>query len=901
MSVENTAHGGEAVVQVRDVHGNITVHRAPRTDDPPVPDTLPTDTAVFRGREREVAALLAAAGWSDGARSVTVQALDGMAGVGKTALAVHVAHRLADRFPGGRLFLNLGGHVAGRAPLTPGRALLSLLSAVGADPRAVPEGVEERAAMWRDRTSRRRLIVVLDDAVDTAQVRPLLPAGGSLVLVTSRRRLTALPGRPPITVEALDPDEGAALLCALSGRELDEGVARLVTLSSGLPLAIGVVSGHLRHRPAWEPADLAADLAASQGDLVDLRTEDVSVSSALDLSYGALPSDRRRLLRLLALHPGGEFGVHAAAALTGDGTRAARTGLDDLYDHHLLIETVRGRYRLHDLVRAYLRTREEDSDEEHSQAMAGLFEMYLRTAWSCERLLRGDAPWIPSWEPGGPDLPVLRTVADTGTWLRAEFPAMYVAVEHAETHGHWRHAMDLPAALAGHLDLQGRWKESVELQSIAVRVSREHGTPRQRAQALSDLGWARYRLNDRTAAKEDLERALAMYREADDTRGTADTLMRLHLPQRLEGDHGSARAHLQEALGLYEWSRNRHGTAQTLDGIGVLHTDRNEGRAAVDALSRALAARRSVDDRTGTATSLDHLGQAHLVKGDPDRALDCFHRALALHDELGNVFKWALTLGRIGGAQNATGHHRAAIGTLDRAIGALRNLDHQNGLANAHNHRGQNYRELGESEAAMADLTHAAYLFRLLHNVQGEANTLCHLAELQEALRKYGEAARSAARSAYLYGGLGNMAGEARARAVLGSVQGCQGRVSEAESHLRAALSRYQGIGSSVGEANTLIRLGRLHSDRGAFDRARDNFDRALSLATEHVLREEAALALEGLGRCLLRQGRPEQAAPLLREARARYLATGSPHRTRVSGLLGGADGDEGAAGPIEN
>jgi tetratricopeptide (TPR) repeat protein len=901
MSVENTAHGGESVVQVRDVHGNIVVHRAPRTDDPPVPDTLPTDTAVFRGREREVVALLAAADGSDGARSVTVQALDGMAGVGKTALAVHVAHRLAEGFPGGRLFLNLGGHVAGRGPIPPDRALLSLLSAVGTDPRTVPEGVEERAAMWRDRTSHRRLVVVLDDAVDTAQVRPLLPAGGSLVLVTSRRRLTALPGRTPLTVEALDPDEGAALLCALSGRDLDEGVARLVALSSGLPLAIGVVSGQLRHRPAWAPADLASDLAASQGDLVDLRTEDVSVSSALDLSYGALPSDRGRLLRLLALHPGGEFGVHAAAALAGDGTRAARAGLDDLYDHHLLIETARGRYRLHDLVRAYLRTREEDSDEERSQAMAGLFEMYLRTVWSCERLLRGDAPWIPSWEPGGPNPPVLSTAIDARKWLRTEFPAMYAAVEHAETHGHWRHAMDLPTALSSHLDLQGRWKESVELQSIAVRVSREHGTPRQRAQALSDLGWARYRLNDRTTAKEDLERALAMYREADDTRGTADTLMRLHLPQRLEGDHGSARAHLQEALGLYEWSRNRHGTAQTLDGIGVLHTDRNEGRAAVDALSRALAARRSVDDRTGTATSLDHLGQAHLVKGDPDRALDCFHRALALHDELGNVFKWALTLGRIGGAQNATGHHRAAIGTLDRAIGALRDLDHLNGLANAHNHRGQAYKELGESDAAMADLTHAVHLFHRLHNVQGEANALCHLAELQEALGEHGGAAESAARSAQLYGSLGHVAGEARARAILGSAQVVEGKVSEAESHLRAALSQYQGVGSSVGEANTLIRLGRLHSDVGAFLRARDTFERALCLAREHVLQEETALALEGLGRCLLLEGRPGQAASLLQEARDRYLATGSPHRARVSELMGGAGGAEGSDGPGGN
>jgi tetratricopeptide (TPR) repeat protein len=206
----------------------------------------------------------------------------------------------------------------------------------------------------------------------------------------------------------------------------------------------------------------------------------------------------------------------------------------------------------------------------------------------------------------------------------------------------------------------------------------------------------------------------------------------------------------------------------------------------------------------------------------------------------------------------------------------------------------------------MADLTHAAYLFRLLHNVQGEANALCHLAELQETLGEHGGAAESAARSAQLYGSLGHVAGGARARAILGSVQVLQGKVAEAESHLRAALSQYQGIDSSVGEANTLIRLGRLHSALGAFARARDNFERALSLAREHMLQEEMALALEGLGRYLLHEGRPEQAAPLLREARDRYLATGSPHRARVSGLLGEAarvewaDGAEGSDGPNE-
>ena len=282
--------------------------------------TLPRDVASFTGRQQELERLAEAA--AGAGRVVGIHAIGGMAGVGKTAFAVHAAHRLADRFPGGQIFLPLHGHTPGQQPVDPADALASLLLTIGVSAGQIPPGLEARMALWRDRLAERQLLLVLDDAASSEQVRPLLPgAGGSLVLVTSRRHLSALEDATAVSLDTLPPGEAAALLVRLAARPglgpADPAVAEITRLCGYLPLAIGMVARQLHHHPAWTAAGRAAELAAARDRLELMATENLSVAAAFNLSYGDLTEDQQRLFRRLGLHPGPGIDAYAAAALDG--------------------------------------------------------------------------------------------------------------------------------------------------------------------------------------------------------------------------------------------------------------------------------------------------------------------------------------------------------------------------------------------------------------------------------------------------------------------------------------------------------------------------------------------------------------------------------------------------------
>ena len=282
--------------------------------------TLPRDIASFTGRQRELEQLAEAAAGAGGV--VGIHAIGGMAGIGKTAFAVHAAHRLAARFPGGQIFLPLHGHTPGQQPVDPEDALASLLQTAGVAPAQIPPGLQARMALWRDRLAGQQLLLILDDAVGSEQVLPLLPGTGeSLVLVTSRRHLSALDEATAINLDTLPAAEAAGLLIRLAGRPGlaadDPGVREITRLCGYLPLAIGMVARQLRHHPTWSAGGRAAELAAAAGRLELMATESLSVAAAFDLSYADLGPDLRRLFRRLGLHPGPEADEYAAAALDG--------------------------------------------------------------------------------------------------------------------------------------------------------------------------------------------------------------------------------------------------------------------------------------------------------------------------------------------------------------------------------------------------------------------------------------------------------------------------------------------------------------------------------------------------------------------------------------------------------
>jgi transcriptional regulator with XRE-family HTH domain len=392
--------------------------------------TLPRDIAVFTGRQAELARLVGAIdGLSASGGVVSIHAIDGMAGIGKTTFAVHAAHRLAERFPDGQFFLPLHAHTAGQRPVDPADGLASLLLAAGVAAAQVPPGLDARAARWRDHVAGRKILLVLDDAVGHEQVRPLLPGtAGSLALITSRRRLAALEDAAVISLDVLPAGEAAALLTRLVGRPglaaHDAGVGEIAALCGYLPLAIGMTGRQLAHHPVWTPAGLATDLAAAKDRLGMMAAENLSVTAAFGLSYHDLTDSQQRLFRRLGLHPGPDIDAHAAATLDDTNPGQARRGLEDLYDQHLITQPAPGRYRFHDLLREHARIlADADNLAESDAADRRLLDYYQQAALAAAGHITR-APGIRPPPPASPPTcaPPLSTPAQAARWLEAERP-----------------------------------------------------------------------------------------------------------------------------------------------------------------------------------------------------------------------------------------------------------------------------------------------------------------------------------------------------------------------------------------------------------------------------------------------------------------------------------------------
>ena len=345
---------------------------------------LPRDVAVFTGRARELKHLVAATSRNRGeGELISVHAVNGMAGIGKTAFAVHAAHRLADRFPDGQVFLRLHAHTPGQRPVDPAEALGTLLLAAGVAPWHIPPGLEARAASWRSHLAGKRMLLVFDDAAGSDQIQPLLPGSPDcLVIVTSRRRLTALEAIP-ISLDMLSPAEAATLFVRSAHRTGlradDTAVAETVRLCGHLPLAIRLAAARLEHHPARTVNDLASEIASARNEPSAMQAEDISVAVAFDLSYQDLNPGQQRMFRRLGLHPGTDIDVRAAAALNDAELAQARRDVEALYDQNLLTEPAHGRYRMHDLIRDHARSLAgADPAAERDAAVDRLLEYYLR-------------------------------------------------------------------------------------------------------------------------------------------------------------------------------------------------------------------------------------------------------------------------------------------------------------------------------------------------------------------------------------------------------------------------------------------------------------------------------------------------------------------------------------------
>jgi DNA-binding SARP family transcriptional activator/tetratricopeptide (TPR) repeat protein len=689
---------------------------------------LPAGTGTFTGRAREIEQITAAASSS---RVLLIHAVAGMPGVGKTALALHVAHRLGTQFPDGHVFVDLHGHTAGRSPAEPGDVLAVLLAADGVHPRRLPTDTESRSALWRRRLADRRALIVLDNAVDSAQVAPLLPASaGCLVLVTSRRFLGDLPtDAVRLVLDALTAKEAEEMFIRLAPHAAGqtEQVGDLVAACGHLPLAVSLLARLLERHRGWSVTDL---LRETRTRLLDVAAEHASVGAAFDLSYRYLPPARQLFLRRLALHPGTEIEPYAAAALADVPLAEATQELDALHTDSLLIEVGYHRYAMHDLIRSYARTLAAgDPAVDRQAATARLLDFYQRVALLANaRLSRLVRPATRESDPpraaGDPDLADFDGVL---SWLRTERANLLACLA---TSTDRLRTVRLTAGLCELLRRDGPWTQAMPLHLAAIRAAIDLGDELEQANGLIDLATVRRLSGDYPGAQKDIRRALDLYRRLGHRRGAANALTELGKALSRAADYAAAAATAEQARDLYRTLGDRAGEAGALVELAIARGMTSDFQAAQDLLRQGLGLYRQCGDRSGQAYALRILGIAHGRVGDFSGALDLLQPAMELYEQLNIRCGQALTLTDIGRSATGVGDYPRAVQALRSALGLHRAMDYRVGQSMALLYLGIALRRSGDLPAAAAALSEALTLDRRIRNRSGQAMALNEMGAL---------------------------------------------------------------------------------------------------------------------------------------------------------------------------
>jgi tetratricopeptide (TPR) repeat protein len=655
-----------------------------------VPRQLPTALRHFCARRGELAELDLLLDEALATEAVLVSAISGTAGIGKTALAVHYAHRVADRFPDGQLYVNLRGFDGNGAAMEPAEVMRRLLDALSVPPERIPADIDAQAALYRSQLAGRRMLLVLDNARDSAQVRPLLPGTpGCLVLVTSRTHLTGLvatDGAHPLTLDLLSADEARLLLRRRLGADRvaaePAAVADIVERCAGLPLALALTAARAAVRPAVALRLLADELHDTQQRWQALADDDPAsdVRTVLSWSYQALTPAAARLFRLLGLHPGHDTDAPAAASLAGLPADEARPLLAELTQAaSLLIEHVPGRYTCHDLLRDYAThlTRARDPEQERTAATGRVLDHYLHSAYQAALLLvpPHDPLTLSPPRPGvtpehhGDQKQAMR-------WFTAEYRVLLAAIGHAAAAGYDSHAWQLTWTVSTFLDRQGHWHDFAIAGSAAVAAADRLADPAAQAWARRALARAYTRLNRFDDAQAQLQDALSLSSQSADLTGQADAHHYLSIlcwrRNRLEEGLDHAQRYLDMALALGHKGR----LAGALNGVGWLQALLGDPDSAIASCEQALVIHTELGDLHGQAHTWDSLGYAHHRLGHHARAMDCYRNTLTMVRHLGDRYQEADTLGNLGDVHLAAGEPLAARDAWQRALAILDELDH---------------------------------------------------------------------------------------------------------------------------------------------------------------------------------------------------------------------------------
>ena len=655
------------------------------------PAQLPADITDFTGRAGQVErlrGLLASSGAGGNPGAVRVALVVGAGGLGKTALAVHTAHLLASEFPDGQLYANLHGAAE---PTDPAEVLARFLRALGAEPAQIPPGEEERAAQYRTRIAGKRVLIVLDDARDAAQVRPLLPGSASCaVLVTARRRLPELAGTKVLDLDVLPLEEARTLFVLVAGQEraVAEPAATddVLAACAGLPLAIRIGGARLAARGNWTVQTLADRLADERKRLDELKAGNLAVRATFEVSFASLPGpelpdgvDPARAFRLLGLWTGTSFSLAAASALLGEDEDAVTDALDVLVDAHLLETRAPDRYRFHDLLRVYAadRARTQETEEAQQAAITQLLTWYLHTTEAAAKVISAHHARVPLDAPPSVVRPLrFASLEEALAWCEGERAGLLAAIRLAAASGLHEVGWKLPAAAMSFYYRRSHWGDWVTTQTIGLASARVLGDRLAEAWMLNNLGMA-YGVQRMAEAIGCFEQALAIYREVGDERGEGRAannvaLAYVELRRFEEGLTAALRS-----LTIQRQRGNRYLEGIALGILGRACRELGRYTEALGYLEGALAIFRELGQQYGEADTLTDLGDTYLCLDQVEDAITRLRESLAIHRGIGDTHGEAVTLRLLGVALDRAGNRAEAYDRLAESVRLFEGLGDQ--------------------------------------------------------------------------------------------------------------------------------------------------------------------------------------------------------------------------------
>lgn len=769
---------------------------------------LPPDVAEFTGREAELkrleTELLAAH-----ERAVVISAVAGKPGVGKSALAVHVAHRLAIQFPDGQVYVNLRG--ADQQPLSAETALTDLLHVLGLPGEQQPISLDGKAAVWRQRLAGKRVLVVIDNARDEAQVRPLLPGSSNCAVIVTSRQVLATLGGKPMLLDILDTDEALELVAKLAGsqRIAAEPPAALaaVAVCGGLPLALRIAGAKLVERPDWAVATLAERLADEHRRLVELGVRDLDVRASFQLSYQELPEEQTKAFRLLALWPGADFFPWVLSALVGDDHRKpAHEDMERLLDGLIraqLVEPSSGsdRFRVHDLLRLFAKERLEVEEPDHVRVAANdrLLESSVSMVAGCSSALRQ-----------GPQDDQRKGV-DRQTalaWLEAEREALVALIDDTIANHSWSVVCQLTEHLVGFLLLRGYWSDAERICRSALFAAEQSEDDVVQGRALHNLSTVLATEGKWAEAAERLRQSLGLHRSLGDRDGEATALTGLGTVYQLEGYWDEAADCYRKSLAIIRALGDRHSEAVTLNNLGILHDLQGRLPDAIDHCRQALDIYRLLDDQHGQGQALTNIGIALSRQEQWAEATDCYEESLRICRTLGDRHGEAQNLVNLGAALAEQEYWQEAVEYHQRGLRILRDLGDHKGEAESLGTFGDALAMHGRWDEAIGCYRDSLKARRRLNDLRGEGRTLILLASALVQEAELSEAFDCCQQSLRIWQELQDHEGEVQSLGMLGDLLGRRGRWEEATDHYQQAMMACRASEDRYGEGLVLTSLG---------------------------------------------------------------------------------------------